>query len=405
MAWWDDLLESAKKTIEGWSEPSYKPKTTTTPSTYTGQVGGITKAATPQPTYQPKQTTPTPPAAAEPANWWEKTVEPWWEETAKPWLGETFGQDVTTPQPTLGGAGLAEPPTGYDPRQALGKVAEDWKKTMAGVVAGEVPSAGVPELPTLPPGPVTPIPPTWPETPIPGPEPGEGGLPGLPGSDQGVPPPDEMWGPGNYDPQAVQWLYGLGYSQQDIAGMTIQDLQRIAQEETEKQWIEERKRYQEWEKGPESAEHREWERERARKEYFSPESIAHRTAQWEEAQGRSEQERQRYLQRYWSPKEVEQRRKAFEESAEWQRNKQLEGWEGYFDTLEDMELSPDANEFWANPAQFAELRRRWEAAGKKTSWRQFLKSYKFKDEFASRTYRERMGRAAKFAPRQRGVSF
>ncbi len=33
MAWWDDLLESAKKTIESWGEP-YKPKTTATPSTY-----------------------------------------------------------------------------------------------------------------------------------------------------------------------------------------------------------------------------------------------------------------------------------------------------------------------------------------------------------------------------------
>lgn len=142
-----------------------------------------------------------------------------------------------------------------------------------------------------------------------------------------------------------------------------------------------------------------------RGEWATPEAEAQRGAVREEAYEWELERDRRAREIYWSPKEVANREKAREETRKSAKEYELRGWDTYFDFLDDAQLSPDANEYWNNPARLQELRSRWEAAGKKVSWMTFLKNYDLKGEFATKTYRERMGTAARMAPRMKGVSF
>ena len=239
-------------------------------------------------------------------------------------------------------------------------------------------------------------------------------------TDTGVPEPEEMWGPGNYDQDTINWLHGLGYSPEEMANMSVEDIKSLAKGEQQKTGLEGQRNsviqelYQmgydpsytnslsteqlfamlEGQKDIKGKE----ERAETREEYFSPEEIAHRQKQYDESQ-------QREMEAYWSSEQVANREKKREEDRKSSSEYGLRGWDTYFDFLDDSQLSPDANEYWDNPARLAELRSRWEAAGKKESWLTFLKNYDLKGEFATKTYRERMGTAAKFAPRMRGVSY
>lgn len=429
MPWWDDLLASeqkAKQLREGLMT-RYKTQqglatTTPTPATFTGQVGGMTKAATPpttfaetlgtqlrgagytpqqltpragagQPTYQPQKAALGAPAVTgEPANWWQK-VTPWKEEEGETFLGEVKERlpwgTPKTPTPTFGGEGLAQP-------SAPGQV-----------------------LPTE----ATGYPPGWKEM-------GEQWK-AEPWTSLRSPTEEQRTGGSVMDfPQIIQWLRNQGYSQEEIGGMTVGQAEDIEDAYGQQQALEQGKQQAEVSRGVWATPEQEAQRQqvyeesqaRGREGYWTPEQMAHRQRQAGEqaARGREqwgtpeaqaqrqrayEESQARQQEHYWSPEQVADREKVREESRESAKAHELRGWDTYFDLLDDLQLSPDANEYWDDPARLRELRDKWEAGGKKGAWMTYLKNYDMKGEFASKTYRERMGTAARMAPRMRTASY
>lgn len=352
-----------------------------------GPFGAAPVGAVPaqEPTMPPGPTQP-----PEEPNWWERTVTPWWEETAKPWLGEIFGQQ---PAPVT-----AQPSPLPQPTPAV--------------------STGAPQYPSLAPGGVEPIPPGWPKEPLPT------------GQPEYVPPEADWW---VATPGAADAMRRYGFSDEQIQNMSYEDAVAfdaqqqmaditggISTERNLDQWLIQNGYFPQaleglsYEDKLKMRKQLEDQQRQAgvtqgaamrRGEWATPEAEAQRGAVREEAYEWELERDRRAREIYWSPKEVANREKVREESRKSAKEYELRGWDTYFDFLDDAQLSPDANEYWNNPARLQELRSRWEAAGKKVSWMTFLKNYDLKGEFATKTYRERMGTAARMAPRMKGVSF
>jgi len=351
-----------------------------------GPFGAAPVGAAPgqEPTMPPGPTQP--PEEPGPANLWQG-LTPWKEEA-----GETFGGEVserwqaltqpkptTVPQPTVGGAGLGETTAPQvDPRVDLNKASEYWRSLTEPVQTEE----------------------------------------------------QRLGGKVLDNPQVVNWLRTQGYSAQEIANMTLGQAEEIEDAFQRQQSLEQAQEQagvsrDVW-ADPEAEAQRQRTYEetqaRGREGYFTPEQEAHRQRQAEEQAARErqmwgspeqtaqrqksyEESQRRQQEWYWSGEQVANREKQRDEQRESAQKHELRGWDTYFDFLDDLQLSPAENDYWDDPGRLRELRDKWEAAGKKASWMTYLREYDFKTEFAEKTYRERQATAARYAPRQRGVSF
>jgi hypothetical protein len=137
--------------------------------------------------------------------------------------------------------------------------------------------------------------------------------------------------------------------------------------------------------------------------------MLYTTAQWKSVGGMTQSEYNKLQSQqeendYWSSTSINERNRRREESYEWSKAKDLEGWDAFYKTMNDLKLTPDMDNYFNNPTMFNDLRRQWETSGTNLSWEQWLAQYDFKGTWNKLSPRDRGERPSTFAPRMTGVS-
>lgn len=339
------------------------PKTTTSSSTYTGKVGGVTSAATP--TYKP--------------SWWE-SITPWNEQA-----GETLGSSLKSLTSNIFNKNTTASPV-TTPTTTTPKVVSNPVYTNPTVKEDIAVSnrwkTYVQQLQNDP------------ETFY------SQNAEQYKAASEAMDPANQ---PISKSPTDVAVLLKAGLTYDQISKMTAgQAVDYMDKLEREKSYAQGQQVATDYYNTPEAKAQRDAQyiesQQRQRDYYWGDEATTNRQKQYEEQQRRANAW-------YWSDEEVEQRRKQREESAEWEEMKENEGWSEYYSALEGVKLSPEMDDYFSSPTVFNELRRRWIAEGKKVSWNNFVKNFDYKNNFSNVNFRERMAQAARYSPRMRSASY